>query len=100
MIEIRYNENEITATGHSGYAEREKDIVCASVSTAFRTTAQNLDSLSCKFNIGVDGKIPFIGIQTAKKKGIGPKLLESLLTVLRDLSDEYPDYVKVINHDN
>lgn len=40
MINIRVNSEftEITAEGHSGYEEDGKDIVCASVSSAFILT--------------------------------------------------------------
>lgn len=45
MIIIKYTDNEITALGHSGYAEPKKDIVCAIVSTAFKMSVGNIQNL-------------------------------------------------------
>lgn len=48
MIVVEVNENGITVTGHAGYAEPGKDIVCAAVSVL----VQNL--ITCLYNFTND----------------------------------------------
>ena len=98
MIKIRYYDNEITAVGHSGYAEQGKDIVCASVSSAFKLTIATLIELRAKFTFHVDDEKAFIGIQIKKgNKQAVKAVLKALIEVLGDLSEEYPDNVSVDN---
>lgn len=43
MISIIYEEGKLDVKGHSGYAPRGQDIVCAGVSTLMFTLAEQLD---------------------------------------------------------
>lgn len=96
VIKIRYNDNEITAVGHSGYAERGKDIVCAGVSSAFKLAIATLVELKAKFRFHFDEDDAFIGIQIKKgNKTTVKAVLTALIEVLTSISEEYPDNVSV-----
>lgn len=97
MIEIKFAKDysEITAKGHSGYAEPGHDIVCASVSSAFVFSTELLKNLEIKHAFGMDENIPFIGIKLAGRKVIGLKVMASLINTMKLLNEEYPDYVSI-----
>jgi uncharacterized protein YsxB (DUF464 family) len=96
MIIIRYNQNEITASGHSGYAESGNDIVCASISTAFRTTAEIMNAMGYKFFLGISEEVPYIGIQLSDEfyEQTYP-YFKTLVKIVKDLAEEFPKNLKV-----
>lgn len=96
MIKIRFNKDEITALGHSGYAEPGKDIVCAGVSSAFKMAIATLIELKAMFNFHVDDNKAFIGIQLKKgTKQTHRAVFKALVETLRLIAEEYPDNVTV-----
>jgi len=97
VIKIRFAKDysEITAAGHSGYAEEGHDVVCASVSSAFVLTSEMLKNLRVKHNFGMDGNVPFIGIKLAGRKTVGVVTLSSLIHTMELLKEEYPDFISV-----
>lgn len=46
MIVVTIGQNQITVTGHAGYAPRGQDIVCAAVSTLTQCLVRALDQLT------------------------------------------------------
>ena len=48
LIEVTHNvrTNEITVSGHAGYAEPGKDIVCAAVSVLVSTLAESMEEVT------------------------------------------------------
>ena len=48
MIEVTHNvrTNEITVSGHAGYAEPGKDIVCAAVSVLVNTLVESMEAVT------------------------------------------------------
>lgn len=94
MIEIRVSTGgqEITAQGHSGYEVEGKDIVCASVSSAFVTASAVLKEMNIKHDFGMDPKVPFIGIKVQKK---GIPVIKALVATMQILQADYSEFVKV-----
>ena len=45
MIKIKYTKDSLELTGHAGYADYGKDIVCASVSTLVVCSINNMKSI-------------------------------------------------------
>ena len=97
MIEITYGSREppsLHIRGHSGYSTQGTDIVCASVSALFLTLVNSLneytnDLIQARTEPG-DGAIIWRG-HCSKSARL---LLDSCLLGLRDVAEQYPDYVK------
>lgn len=85
---------QFTVDGHSGFAERGSDIVCASVSTAVWLTIngiekQNLAKLTYEQRDGfVNCIIPRVRAEGADI------LLNSLVMFIAELSSQYKEYLK------
>ncbi len=96
MIEITYGSREppsLHIRGHSGYSTHGTDIVCASVSTLFLTLVNSIaeftnDLVSVRGEPG-DGALIWHG-HCSKKARL---LLDSALLGLRDVAEQYPEYV-------
>ena len=97
MITITYGSREppsLTIRGHSGYATQGTDIVCAAVSVLFQTLVNSLteytkDLVSARIEPG-DGALMWRG-QCSKGARL---LLDSCLLGLRDVAEQYPEYVE------
>ena len=96
MITITYGSREppsLTIRGHSGYATQGTDIVCAAVSALFQTLIDSLneytnDFVSARIEPG-DSALIWRG-QCSDKARL---LLDSCLLGLRDVAEQYPEYV-------
>ena len=89
MIEIKFAKDysEITAKGHSGYAEPGHDIVCASVSSIVITTVNSIvrlkpDSIDYKNSDG-------IYISILNHNNITDVLIDNIVSLLEDLEKQY-----------
>lgn len=98
MIEISVkkkdnNINYIKISGHAEYAEDGFDIVCASVSCIAITTVNALISIDEEYVVysEEDGLLE-IGI--VKHDEITTKLVENMLNLLKNLEEDYKDYIK------
>lgn len=99
MIEISVkkkdnNINYIKISGHAEYAEEGFDIVCASVSCIAITTVNALISIDEEYVVysEEDGLLE-IGI--TKHDEISTKLVDNMLNLLNNLSEDYKDYIKI-----
>ena len=93
MIKVEYNNKKITISGHAGFADYGKDIVCASVSSIIYTTVNgllNIDSESIKFT---DNKI--ITIEILKNDNVTNILINNMLDLLKELEEQYPKNIKI-----
>ncbi len=89
--------NSLTVSGHAEYDESGKDIVCAAVSTATITTENAIDSLGHANDIKVstaDGYLSIQVINTSSKTV--QTLLKNLVNILKSLSKDYSDYIKIL----
>lgn len=88
-------------SGHSGFAERGKDIVCAGISTMAFTIVDVIDRYpELNAEIFIDSQIDTIAVRVSPKDDSARKTAEVLLDVLQSgllaLANEYPDYIDVI----
>ena len=88
-------------SGHSGYAEAGSDIVCAAVTSAVRYAECTMnDILQCGIPFQVNQAEAEIAMLLGRdlpegKRSSCQALLEGLRAYLKQLADEYPDYIEV-----
>ena len=93
-VDLR-KDNVITISGHSGYEEIGKDIVCASVSSIVITTINaiiEIDNEAIDYS-DLDNKIV---IRIIKEDDIVNKLINNMILLLESLEKDYNDYIKII----
>ena len=95
MIEIIRSDCGIKISGHAGYAEPGKDIVCAGVSTLVQTLIQSIEELT-------EDKIEYSihhGMAEIKYRNLseaGKLLTGSFFVGVRMIAGEYQDYVRLV----
>lgn len=86
----------IEVKGHANYANYGNDIVCASVSTAVILTANLLERLDLSYNIHKlvceDGNFLLV---VKDNNELTNKIMVNLEETLRDLENQYPNYIKI-----
>lgn len=87
------------AKGHTGYAERGEDIVCAAVSAVTQTAAIGITELvkaECAFEVS-DGELHLMLGRSVKGEQLkqAELILETMLMGLRSIETEYSDYLKI-----
>ena len=95
MIKVVYNDNfkNLKITGHAGYADEGKDIVCASASSIILSSI----NLAIEFNKDVKytddlNKIEIINNTNDENV---TKVFSNMITCLEDLEKQYPDNIKI-----
>lgn len=84
---------ELSIKGHSGYEEKGKDIVCASVSSMLITTINaiiKIDNNTIDYNEN-DG----VWVKVLKHTKYTDVLLENLLALLQEIKKQYPKYIEI-----
>ncbi len=92
----------IEATGHTGYAESGKDILCASISSILQSGALGLKKvlkLNPKIVNTVDGYI-LIELPIKQNLQSAQVLFLTMLESIKDLQSGYSDYIKLEVIDN
>lgn len=95
MIKVKINNNKIEISGHANYDEYGKDIVCASVSSIVITTINailEIDSDSIYYE-DLNNKMI---IKVLKDEDIVNKLINNMILLLKQLENDYKDYIKII----
>lgn len=95
MIKVVYNNDykNLKITGHAGYADQGKDIVCASASSIILSSV----NLAIEFNKDVKytddlNKIEIINNTNDENV---KKVFSNMITCLEDLERQYPDNIKI-----
>ena len=95
MIKVVYNKDfkNLKITGHAGYADKGKDIVCASASSIILSSI----NLALEFNKDVKytddlNKIEIINNTNDENV---TKVFSNMITCLEDLEKQYPDNIKI-----
>lgn len=94
MIEVRIRPERIEISGHAGYAEYGKDIVCAGVTALTQTLIQSIENLT-------DDKIEYRispGKAEIEYRNLSEKsktLVDSFFVGICLIAEEFPEYVKV-----
>ncbi|MDD4624040.1 MAG: ribosomal-processing cysteine protease Prp [Tenericutes bacterium] len=94
MIKVIIKKNEIVISGHAGYEEKGKDIVCAAVSSTVLTTVNAILSFD-EYAIRVT-ESDELKIRIAKETEIVVKLLNNMINMLKELEKDYKEYIKII----
>lgn len=95
MIEVRIRPERIEISGHAGYAEYGKDIVCAGVTALTQTLIQSIENLT-------DDKIEYrispgkVEVEYRNLSEKSKTLVDSFFVGIRLIADEFPDYVAIM----
>lgn len=98
MIRVHIKDKEIIITGHAGFDEYGKDIVCASVSSIVITSinaALKLESNSLKYEEEKD-KLTINILSDNKNILI---IIENMIDLLEELSLTYKENIKIIKEE-
>ena len=89
-----------TVSGHSGYEERGKDIVCAYVTavvTMAEATINDVCGAKAKVRVGEeDARITLKLPKSCDEEESVQAVLAGMLITLCGLRDDYPDYIEVL----
>ncbi|MBE7025794.1 MAG: ribosomal-processing cysteine protease Prp [Ruminococcaceae bacterium] len=101
-VEIKRTANKITAftvCGHSGYGEAGEDIVCASVSAVVWSTVNGLTDIA-GLPVEYESRDGFVSCNvpplSGQEREKADLLLESMVAFLQALSEQYQEFVKVM----
>ncbi len=93
-IEKKNNKIEnIFISGHSGYAEKGSDIVCAAVSSVVTTSINAILSFQKTIEVTDDGNSMKIHILEHDK--ITDTLIENMIDLLKEIEKEYKKNIKM-----
>lgn len=94
MIAITVQPDRITVSGHAGYDEPGKDIVCAAISTLSQVFVASVEELTAaKIKTAQTGGYMEIVIEESTERA--QVLLDSFLLGCRMIANQYPDNVRV-----
>ena len=89
-----------TVSGHSGYEERGKDIVCAYVSAVVTMAEATInDVCGAKAKVRVkedDARITLTLPASCDEEDAVQAVLAGMMLYLCNLREEYPDYIEVL----
>ena len=89
-----------TVSGHSGYEERGKDIVCAYVTavvTMAEATINDVCGAKAKVRVGEDeARITLKLPKSCDEEETVQAVLAGMMLTLCSLRDDYPDYIEVL----
>lgn len=97
-VKVDYNNNyikEVKITGHAGYDEYGKDIVCASVSSIVITSVNLILKMDDKA-LDVIKKDGLIMLTVLKEGQTINMVLENMYSMLKELAKDYKKNVKII----
>ena len=93
MIKIKYTKDSLELTGHAGYADYGKDIVCASVSTLVVCSINNMKSID-KDSVDYKDNGNKITIKVFNND-YSEIIFENLIQMLEELAKDYPKNIKI-----
>ena len=98
MIEICRHESGFSVSGHAGYAESGKDIICAAISALLQAFVVSVDELT---DDNIQSEIR-AGNAVIKHEGLseqGTLLMESFFCGVNLIAANYPEYVRAVDDD-
>lgn len=84
----------VSILGHAMYADFGKDIVCSAASSIVTTTINgilSIDKEGLSYEVSKDGLV----IKDIKTDNITQTLLNNMISLLKELEDDYPTNVEV-----
>ena len=94
MIKIEKKKDSIVVSGHAGYDDHGRDIVCSSVSSIIYTTLNGIKNINEKSIDFSDDNSKMI-INIINKDDITMKLIDNMITLLDELAKQYPENIKI-----
>jgi len=89
-----------SVSGHSGYAEAGKDIVCAAISaivTMAEATINDVCGAKAKVRVKEDGaRVTLTLPASCDEEETVQAVLAGMMITLCGLRDDYPDYIEVL----
>ena len=95
MIELSVLEDGITISGHAGYAEPGKDIICAGATALTETLVKSLEDLT-EDEIEYDISPGRADIKYKDLSERGQLLVDSFFLGICLIAADFPDYIKII----
>lgn len=99
MIKVNINNRQIIITGHAGFAEYGKDIVCASVSSIVITSincALRYNEHSLKYSEEKDKLV----IDILSDDEFVKVIIDNMLAMLNELALTYKKNIKIVKEDS
>lgn len=94
MIRVKVSPKNITVKGHAMFDDYGRDIVCSSVSSIVTTSVNAILSFN-KDAIRYTVSEGLVNIDILECDETTNKLIENMIRVLSDLSEDYPKNIKV-----
>lgn len=94
MIEVYVRQDGITVSGHAGYAEPGKDIICAGATVLMETLVKSLEDLA-KDKIEYDISPGRADIHYENLSERGQLLVDSFFLGFCLIAADFPGYVKI-----
>ena len=95
MIEVSVRKDGITVTGHSGYAECGKDIVCAGVTALTQTLVRFVEGLTddeIKYEVSPGkAKIRYGNLSEKSRT-----LVDSFFIGICEIINDFPNHVRIV----
>lgn len=98
MIRVQVKPSSIVIRGHADYDDYGRDIVCSSVSS-ITTTTVNAILMFNEHTIKYEVKEGLVTIDIIEDDETTRKLLDNMVNLLTDLSQDYPKNIKVERND-
>lgn len=95
MIEVIIREDGITISGHAGYAEPGKDIICAGATALTETLVKSLEDLT-EDEIEYDISPGRADIQYKNLSKRGQLLVDSFFLGFCLIAADFPGYIKIL----
>lgn len=95
MIVVNRANSSVKITGHAGYAEPGKDIVCAGVSTLAQTLIASLDMLAPGTLESAEVNSGYVEIKYRNLSEHAKMLIYSFFIGVNLIANEYPEHVKI-----
>lgn len=93
MIKVNKKNNIIEISGHAGYSDKGKDIVCAAVSGIVYTTINAIFSIDEKSIEVKDNEV--MTIKIISNDEITNNLIDNMFKMLKDVQNDYPKNIIV-----
>jgi uncharacterized protein len=103
MIQVKFTTNsdklfvKLHVSGHSGYEEIGKDIVCSGVTTAVYTTIGLIEKLSKGFLVDTNEEKAVIQLTLVKPDDLTQTIMQNVYDILSSIAFDYPKHVKISN---
>lgn len=94
MIAVSVRKDGIEISGHAGYAETGKDIVCAGVTALTQTLIRSLEDLT-RDEIEYDISPGRTDIHYRDLSEAGKLLVDSFFIGICHIANEFPDHVRI-----